>query len=421
VYAKLICASEKNVRQIDRRVLFSGELIYIEAIRPLWLNILNAMSKTSVASNKGSQLDLFAVDGQLVRILPRAGASFRNPDVKLPVLRSDAGGYYLEMRVEGDPNEISEVALTRRIPLENLSGEEWQALKKEYDSLDLEAYLSKGIKGLDQIEDLRFRRLTVALLTFLNPRQVDLLLYLYRAASAEETGPVVRFRSNDLLEVMGYNRTKDGGFHAAIRSQLHCDLMALHRTELVYAAEAWKGERLEAEVTIKNVLRIQSFKVDNVQRDFDAEQAADYTYGSADAYTVNLEFFNTTARADGDYVLFGNTDMQQRVGSSAKHDYEMKLLMYLASRLKWDSPKDGRYLTISKNHLFKNLDLLGSNSSRNSKLFWRTVDELKEKEFLLSAREVPGKRSSSVLVEFQINPEKIRLHDRIADNTKMLP
>jgi len=51
------------------------------------------------------QLDLFAVDGQLVRILPRAGASFRNPDVNLPVLRSDAGGYYLEMRVAADPDE----------------------------------------------------------------------------------------------------------------------------------------------------------------------------------------------------------------------------------------------------------------------------------------------------------------------------
>lgn len=369
--------------------------------------------------NKGSQLDLFAVDGQLVRILPRAGASFRNPDVRLPVLRSNAGGYYLEMRVEADPDEASEVALTRRIPLENLSGEEWRALKQQYDSLDLEAYLSKGIKGLDEIEDLRFRRLTIALLTFLNPRQVDLLLYLYRAAAAEETGPVVKFRSNDLLEVMGYARTKDGGFHAAIRSQLHCDLMALHRTELVYAAEAWKGERLEAEVTIKNVLRIQSFKVDNVQRDFDTEKAADYTYGSADAYTVNLEFFDTTARADGDYVLFGNTDMQQRVGSSAKHDYEMKLLIYLASRLKWDSPKDGQYLTISKNHLFKNLDLLGSNSSRNSKLFWRTVGELEGKGFLLSAREIPGKRASSVLVEFQINPEKIRSHDRTIDSSKM--
>ena len=362
-------------------------------------------------SNESSQLDLFAkVDGELIRILPRAGASFRNPDVNLPTLRSDAGGRYIEMRVEADPDEVSEVALTRRIPLENLSGQEWSELKEEYDNLDLEAYLSRGIKGLDQIEDLRLRRLTATLLTFLNPRQVEIVLYLYRAAAMEETGPIVNFRSNNLLEAMGYHRTKDGGFRAEGRSQLHGDLMALHRTELIYAVETQRGENLEAEVNIKNVLRIQQFKVDNLQRDFDAEKAADYTYGAADSYTVNLEFFQTPARGDRDYVLFGNIDMRQQVGNSTQHDYAMKLLVYLASRLKWDAPKDGQYLTISKRHLYKNLDLLGKNSSRNNQIFWRTIDELKEKSFVLSARELPGKRKSSVLIEFQLNPEKVRAH-----------
>ena len=289
------------------------------------------------------------------------------------------------MRVDADPEEVSEVGLTRRIPLENLSREAWQELKKQYDNIDLEVYLSKGIKGLEKIEDMRVRRLTATLLTFLNPRQVELVLYLYRAASVCETGPVVKFRSNDLLEVMGYSRTRDGGFHANIRSQLHCDLMALHRTELVYAEETETSNGVVAEVTIKNILRIQKFKVDNVQRDFDTDKAADYTYGSADEYVVNLEFFQTPTLAGGDYVLFGNIDMQQRVGGSANHNYGTKLLMYLASRLKWDSPKDGQYLTISRRHLFKNLDLFGSNTSRNSAIFWRTVDELKEKGFLLNA------------------------------------
>ncbi|MEM1307986.1 MAG: hypothetical protein AAGF98_00545 [Cyanobacteria bacterium P01_H01_bin.153] len=359
--------------------------------------------------NSSAQLDLFAVDSQLVRLLPRAGASFRNPDVNLPILRADSGGYYLEMRVDADPEEISEVGLTRRIPLEDLSREAWQELKKQYDNIDLEAYLSKGIKGLEKIEDMRVRRLTATLLTFLNPRQVELVLYLYRAASVCKTGPIAKFRSNDLLEVMGYSRTKDGGFHANIRSQLHCDLMALHRTELVYAEETETANGIVAEVTIKNILRIQKFKVDNVQRDFDTDKAADYTYGSADEYVVNLEFFQTPTPAGGDYVLFGNIDMQQRVGGSANHNYGTKLLMYLASRLKWDSPKDGQYLTISRRHLFKNLDLFGSNTSRNSTIFWRTVEELKEKGFLLNACEVPGKRKNSVLVEFQLNTDKIRI------------
>jgi len=355
-----------------------------------------------------SQLEMFEVNGELVKILPRAGASLRNPDVHLPVLRSDAGGYYFEMRVEADPSEASEVALTRRIPLDSLSGEEWQELKQEYDVLDLEACLNRGIKGLEQIEDLRLRRLTIALLTFLNPRQVQLVLYLYKAASVEGNGSVVEFRSNDLLEVMGYQRTNDGGFRAEARSQMHCDLMALHRTELVYAVETRKGKKVEAEVTIKNVLRIQKFWADDVQRDFDTEKAADYSYGAADRYRVNLEFFRNPDRPDNDYVLFGNIDMQQQVGRSSKHDYGMRLLVYLSSRLKWDAPKDGQYLNISKRHLFKNLDLLGSNSSRNSQIFWRTVDELKESRFLVHARELPGKRRSNVMIEFQINADKIR-------------
>ncbi|MGB3295235.1 MAG: hypothetical protein WBB01_19815 [Phormidesmis sp.] len=314
------------------------------------------------------------------------------------------------MRVDEDPDDISEVGVTRRIPLDNISADQWQELKREYDNLDLEACLSKGIKGLEKIEDLRFRRLTATLLTFLNPRQVQLVLYLYRAAATEGTGSIVQFRSNDLLEVMGYQRTSDGGFHSVIRSQLHGDMMALHRTELVYAEQTAVEGRVEADIFIKSVLRIISFKIDNVQRAFDLDEAADYTYASADAYTVNLEFFQTPTRDDGDYVLFGSLDMHQDVGKSTDHDYGVKLLIYLASRLKWDSPKDGQYLTISRRTLHKNLDLFGKNSSRNNKIFWRTVNELTQKGFLISARELPGKRKSSVLVEFQLNPEKIQLH-----------
>ncbi|WP_263747244.1 hypothetical protein [Plectonema radiosum] len=63
----------------------------------------------------------FPVDGQLLMILPRAGASIRNPDVRLPVFSADAEGYYLEMRVAGNSTDNSEVALTRRVRLDELS------------------------------------------------------------------------------------------------------------------------------------------------------------------------------------------------------------------------------------------------------------------------------------------------------------
>ncbi|NEP20250.1 MAG: hypothetical protein F6J97_25775, partial [Leptolyngbya sp. SIO4C1] len=324
-------------------------------------------------------------------------------------LRSDGESYYLEMRVEADPEEASEVAVTRRIPLEDLSVEEWEELKEQYDSLDLATYLGEGIKGLEKIQDRRIQRLIAALLTFLNPRQVSIVLYLYRAAAQQSHRSIVSFRSNDLLEAMGYTRTKDGGFASKLRSQLHCDLMALHRTELVFAQSLWKGDSLGAKVTIKSVLRIKEFEVDNVPRDFDLDKAADYTYELADAYTVGLEFFDGPTRT-GDYVLFANSlDVTQRLGSSAKHDYKTKLLIYLASRLRWDTPEDGQYLTISKRYLFKNLDLLGSNSARNNQIFWRTVQELQEGGYLAGAQELPGKRKTAS-VQFQINPEMIKAH-----------
>ena len=350
----------------------------------------------------------FPVDGQLLMVLPRAGASVRNPDVKLPILRSDDDRYYLEMQVEADPKDEAEVAVTRRVPLENLSSEEWEELKEQYAELDFSTCADKGIsKGLERIQDRRVQRLFMALLTFLNPRQVSIVLYLYKAAAQQDNGPLVHFRSNDLLAALGYTPTKDGGYASKLRSQLNRDLVALHRTELIFARSLRKGDNIGAKVVIKSVLRIRDYEIDNVPRDFDLAKAADYTYELADAYTVSLEFFEGPSRT-GDYVLFANNlDITQKLGSNAKSDYKTKLMVYLASRLKWDTPQDGQYLKISKKYLFKNLDLLGSNSSRNNQIFWRTIDELKDAGYILGAQELPGKRKNAN-IQFQINPDKIR-------------
>jgi hypothetical protein len=350
----------------------------------------------------------FPIDGQLLMVLPRAGASIQNPDVLLPVLRSDPDGYYLEMRVEPDASDPSEVEVIRRMPLADLSTEEWEELKAQYAKLDLRDCVDQGLsKGLEKIQDRKIQRLFMALLTFLNPRQVAIILYLYKEAACQQTGATVSFRSNDLLESLGYTRTKDGGFASKVRSQLNRDLVALHRTELVFAQSLRKGENIGAKVTIKSILRIKDFEIDHVPRDFDLVKAADYTYELADAYTVALEFFDGPGRT-GDYVLFANDiDITQKLGSNAKNDYKTKLLVYLASRMKWDVPQDGQYLVISKQYLFKNLDLLGSNLSRNNQIFWRTVDELKQEGYILGAQELPGKKKTAN-VQFQINPEKLR-------------
>ncbi|NEO33171.1 MAG: hypothetical protein F6K36_22650 [Symploca sp. SIO3C6] len=350
----------------------------------------------------------FPVDGQLLMVLPRAGASIRNPDVQLPILRTDANGYYLEMRVDADPEEEGEVAVTRRVLLNNLSESEWAQLKKQYDNLDLNACTDQGLnKALEKISDRRIQRLFVALLTFLNPRQVAIVLFLYKETASRGNSPLVSFRSNDLLESLGYKRTKDGGFTARMRSQLNQDLVALHRTELVFAQSLNKGKQVGAKVTIKSILRIRDYEIDNVPRNFDLAKAADYTYELADAYTVALEFFDGPSRT-GDYVLFPNSiEARQKSGGNAKHDYKMKLLVYLVSRMKWDKLSDGQYLLISKRYLLKNLDLLGSNNSRNHQILWRTIKQLIGEGYILKAQELPGKRKMTK-IQFQINPEKLR-------------
>ena len=353
----------------------------------------------------------FPVDGQLLMVLPRAAASLKNPDLQLPILRSDADGYYLEVRVEADPRESSELTLIRRVPLENLSAEEWEDLKVEYAKLDWSVCANKGIsKGLEKIQDRKTQRLFAALLTFLNPRQVSIVLYLYKLAAQQGNGEIVTFRSNDLLEILGYTRTKDGGFASKLRSQLNRDLVSLHRTELVLAQSFRKGaQAMGAKVMIKSVLRIKDYEIDNVPRDFDLSKAADYTYELADAYTISLEFFDGPSRT-GDSVLFASTiDITQKLGNNAKSDYKTKLLIYLASRMKWDTLQEGQYVVISKQYLFKNLDLLGSNSSRNNQIFWRTVEELKQEGYILGAQELPGK-NKIVSVQFQINSAKLKCH-----------
>ncbi|GAP98361.1 hypothetical protein [Leptolyngbya sp. NIES-2104] len=350
----------------------------------------------------------FPVDSQLLMVLPRAGASVRNPDVRLPILRSDVDGYYLEMRVEADVQDESEFAVIRRVPLENLTEEELVELKTEYAKLDWTACVQKGVSnGLERVQDRRIQRMFMALMTFLNPRQISIVLYLYKLAAQQQNGGTVTFRSNDLLESLGYTRTKDGGFASKLRSQLNRDLVALHRTELVLAQSFKKmNQNRSAKVAIKSILRIKDYEVDNAPRDFDITKAADYTYELADSYTISLEFFDGSR--NGDCVLFSNQfDITQRLGSNAKCDYKTKLLIYLASRMKWDSLTDGQFISVSKQYLFKNLDLFGSNSSRNNQIFWRTVDELKEDGYLLGAQELSGKSRIST-IQFQIDSTKLK-------------
>jgi hypothetical protein len=360
-----------------------------------------------------SKSSTFPVDGQLMRVLPRAGVSLRNPDVRLPVLRDDSEGTFLEMQINADPSDPAGVQMTRRIPLDSLSPEDWEILKTYYENVDFKRCIDRGINnGLEDIADTRVQRLFMALLTFLNPRQVAILIYLYREASHQASHPKVQFRSNDLLEILGYARSNSGCFPSNIRAQLNRDLVTLHRTELVYERPQSPMDKEQrgglTRYTVKKLLTIEDFWVPNGPRQgFNFEQAADYTCELADMYEVSLGFSEGMGKA-GDYVLFADDiDLKQRQNKT-QNDYRMRLLIYLASRLRWDSLQDGQYLVVSKQYLLKNLELLGRNSSRNNTILWETIEELTQEGYIIEAKELPGKKKG-LNIRFQVNPEKLRI------------
>ncbi|NJN48821.1 MAG: hypothetical protein HC805_02245 [Alkalinema sp. RL_2_19] len=344
-------------------------------------------------------------------LMPRAGATLRHPDWRSPILRADPDGNYLEQRCEGRSHEPSEISLTRRILLEGLTPTEQASLQAAFTAVDMDVCQRSGIsQGLKHVADRRWERLFHSIMTFLNPRQMMIVLYLYRLA-AQQQSHTVTLKSNDLLQDFGYTRTKDGGFASKLRSQLHRDLVTLHRTELVYSSVKAKSLRSQTanpkttKAKIKSILRIKGFAMVNTTRNFNLWHAADYTYELADSYSISLEFTDSLKRKATDALLFPTwLDVRQPIGSNAKNDYKTRLLIYLASRLKWDQPSDGEYLILPKQSVFRNLDLLGSNGSRNNQIFWRTVEELKTAGYLLTAQELPGKQKHHS-IQFQINSE----------------
>ncbi len=335
----------------------------------------------------------FPVEGHLLRLVSRAGIPLRNPDLRPPLVRIDGDEAFLEMRVETG----EEVGLVRRILIEQ--AEVRESLSIALGKMDWNACIHKGLAhGLAQVEGRLPERWLTSLMTFLNPRQLAILLYCARLGTSGQ----MSFNSDDLLVALGYTRTRDGGFASKVRSQVHRDLVTLHRVELVYpqSIALGKTEATNRRVEVRSLLKIVDF-VPERGTGFDLFRAADLSYEMAESYTVEL----SCSGAARDRILFPQKmDLSQRLGGNAKNDYRMRLLIYLASRVAWGTISDGQYMILSKQGLFNHLDLLGSNGSRNNQIFWRTIELLKQEKFLISAQELPGK-SKLNSVQFQINPE----------------
>ena len=362
------------------------------------------MTATSRAT---SEELLFAVSSQLLGVLTRAGASMRNPDVEPPTALQEKGARFLEERIKADPQDPNEVEYVRRISLDDLSAEKWEILKQELSRLQSLTSLDTGLSNfLDKIPDEQIRRLIYMIMTFCNPRQRILVLHMYREAARTKSGSRVFFNTNDLLQALGYAKQEDGSFPSRCRSQLHRDLMALGSTKVYYNRPIQLGGRKRTKLMFRSIVRIRDVYLDNAPRKFDLVRAAEDGYGCADGYTVELEFIDDE---DGGVVLFADSvvDVKQKAFAHTTDDYVTKLKIYLASRLSQKSLVDGKYLDLTIRSLFKNLDLVGKNGSRNKEILYRTRDELIKEGVLINAWELPGKHYPTN-IRFHINPEKMR-------------
>ncbi len=356
-----------------------------------------------------SDPDFFPIDGEIVKYLPKAGAPLKHPSVEHPVLEQDEDGtWYLRLRIQEEPGQHIEPEITRRIPLDNLSAEDWDNLRSYYKNLDFQKIIDQGIShGLEQIDDTKIQRMFLSLLTFLNPRQVAILIYLYRAAHLQRHGPSVQFDSNELLLSLGYTRDKDGSYPSESRAQINRDLVSMHRIELVFPDPEQDQTAEKIRFLVRNILKIESFTVNRKTRIFDWEKAADYTYQLADTYSVSLGFFNTIKRGSDYLLLSTNIDLRQRDSLQTSRDYKSKLRTYLFSRMQWDNLRDGQHLLISRVYLFKYLGLYGTNTSRNSQILWNAINEVKAEGWVVDVKEVARQRGQ-VSFQFTINQKMLK-------------
>jgi hypothetical protein len=343
----------------------------------------------------------FPIDGGLASVFHRGGASLKNPDAQLPILRGDAEGSFLQVTIEADPHEPSEIPITRRIPLENLSEEDWENLKLCYRNMDFQKVIEQGLSAeLEKIHDVKLQRLFMSFLTFLNPRQVAILIYLYREASIQGNGSTVFFQSNDLLTQLGYSLCNDGNFNSKARAQLNRDLVSLHWGELVIPVHNTDDSDSRRRFDVRGILKIKQFVIDRGNRqEFDWQKAADYTYELADGYTIELSFFEL--ERGGDYVLIPeNIDLRQKSRGQTSNDYRMKLLTYLVSRVARGDLEKDRTLSISRTYLLKNLGLYGSNESRKNSILWDTIQKLIDEKILKEAEQIQSGKTIRVRFHF---------------------
>jgi hypothetical protein len=357
----------------------------------------------------------FPVDGEMIRIFPSGNASVREDALEKPTLEMIDGKRYLAFRVQ-EPSPLDntqEIERLRLFPLDSFANEDVQKLQDFYKDFDFQEVISKGLgKGLEKITDEKIRLVFLSMLTLLNPRQVAILLYLYRKAHQDETGPTVNFLCNDLLDSL-YSRSNEGTFPSNLRKLVNQDLWSLHHNMFEYVDPDKDPNSPMIAYVLKSLIRIEGYELDKrrfrlEKTEFDWNKSDTPKSNLPDALTVTLGLYRTIQQGRG-YLNFPKSlSLKQPNNVQASRNYKMKLLTALLAYFTKDAAGIGStYTYISLKDLFQHLGLTGKNTSRKKKIVWETSNELLQEKLVVDIKWYEAS-DKELGIQFQINPEELQ-------------
>lgn len=357
----------------------------------------------------------FPVDGEMIRIFPSGNTAVREDLLEKPTLEVIDGKRYLAFRVQ-DPsplNDTEQIERLRLFPLDSFTNEDVQKLQDFYQNFDFREVISKGLcKGLEKINDEKIRLVFLSMLTLLNPRQVAILLYLYRKAHQDESGPTVNFFCNDLLDSL-YTRSNEGTFPSNVRGQVNQDLWSLHHNMFEYVDPDKDPNSPMIAYVLKSLIRIEGYELDKrrfrlEKTDFDWNKSDSAKTKLPDAYTVTLSFYKTIQQRRGYLNFPKGVSLKQPNNVQASRNYKMKLLTALLAYFTKDAVEIGStYTYIPLKDLFQHLGLNGKNTSRKKKIVWETSNELLQEKLVLDVKWYEASEKE-LGIQFQVNPDELQ-------------
>jgi hypothetical protein len=356
-----------------------------------------------------SEPDVFPVDTQIAEIMSRVSQPIKNRDAQVPRVEREGTQLYLEISYNTDPGEESEVNFSRAYVFEDVHPDKEAYIREQLASMDFDKARTEGIiVGIEKIQDKAIQGMVYELLNFLEDRQKKILLYLYREAAAQSDGPMVTIDTNDLMAALNYSKSNNGYFASSDRQRLSQDLATLENVKITIGKPLQTKKGVVANFTRLSLISIRGFQRTGVEDpDFDWRKAIRLTSDLPSELTIRLEIWNSIE--EGRYIALSKELDIAHVKKQGRHeDYSFKLLMYLAGQISRKGLVDGKYLSLIKHYVFKNMGLLGKNDSRNNATFRQATQKLVDQGYLHAFSECTNQKSMPA-INFEINKEKICL------------